>query len=229
MDQPTEEQKELLVKFIERHIIFFDTYANWVLVFLGVGITLLIYLSFKYVKYWPIRILAVASLFFILIINVLFILLINIPLKPFIKSMAVVSRSIDSIPPRFQFKNVRSNETLTLEQFKGKVVILNFWGTYCGPCLEEMPDLQRVEAELQGDVVVISLSDESEDRITQFIKTHNAPGIVGYFTNGDWITLGTFRPLTIYFDRTGKVREYLFGKSDYDTFKSRAMKYLSPN
>lgn len=226
MNQPTEEQKEQLVKFIEQNVIFFDSYSNWVFLLIGLTLIFLMYVLFKRVRSWLIRIPVLLSLLFVFIVNGLFALLINKPLRPFIKSMATINRSINNMPPDFQFKNVRSGETLQISSFKGRVILLNFWGTYCGPCIEEMPDLKKVEDDLKGDLIVISLSDETEDKIMNFLNKHEAPGMVGYFSKGDWITLGTFRPLTVYIDKRGNVREYFFGKSDYATFKSIAMKYI---
>lgn len=226
MNQPSEEQKEQLVKFIEQHVVFFDTYANWMFLLIGLSVLILIYLLLKRVKYWFIKVPIFLSLLFIFAINVLFALLINTSLKPFIKSMAVVSRAINSLPPDFQFKNVRTGEYLSLSKFQGQVVLINFWGTYCGPCVEEMPDLKKIQEDFNDSLTVISLSDEPDEKIISFLEKHDAPGIVGYFSKGDWITLGTFRPLTIYIDKEGHVREYFFGKSDYITFKKIALKYL---
>jgi thiol-disulfide isomerase/thioredoxin len=226
MNQPTEEQKEQLVQFIGRHVLFFDSYANWVFLIIAVAILAVIYIVFRRFKQWLIRIPIVLSLLFILTINILFAILINNPLRPFVKSLATITRAINSIPPSFEFKNVRTGDTHTLNEFKGRIVLLNFWGTYCGPCIEEMPDLKRLEEEMDGDLVVISLSDESEGKIAGFLAEHGAPGIVGYFSKNDWITLGTFRPMTVYIDKAGKVREFFFGKSDYNSFKRIAEKYL---
>jgi len=49
---------------------------------------------------------------------------------------------------------------LTLQQFAGKVVLLNLWATWCAPCLKELPSLDRLQAQLGGDrfaVVAVSL------------------------------------------------------------------------
>ena len=50
-------------------------------------------------------------------------------------------------------------KTLSLEDFRGKVVLINFWATWCAPCIEEMPSLARLANALQGqDFVVLAIS-----------------------------------------------------------------------
>ena len=48
--------------------------------------------------------------------------------------------------PAFSFKNAGGND-LTLADFKGRVVLLNLWATWCAPCRKEMPDLAKLQKE----------------------------------------------------------------------------------
>jgi thiol-disulfide isomerase/thioredoxin len=60
--------------------------------------------------------------------------------------------------PAHVFQNGQGRD-ITLADFRGKVVLVNFWATWCGPCRKEMPDLAKLQAELGGDhfqVVAIS-------------------------------------------------------------------------
>jgi len=59
-----------------------------------------------------------------------------------------------------------AGEDITLESFRGKVVMVNIWATWCAPCVKEMPSLNRLEAELGSDqfeVVAITLDRNVED------------------------------------------------------------------
>ncbi len=74
--------------------------------------------------------------------------------------------------PGFSLKDLQGN-VVTLESFRGKVVVLNFWTKTCGPCLEEMPevaDLARIVKPM-GDVVVVTVStDDGPDSVKDTLK-----------------------------------------------------------
>jgi thiol-disulfide isomerase/thioredoxin len=64
---------------------------------------------------------------------------------------------------------------LSLAGLRGKYVLLNFWSTTCGPCIEEVPDLQKTYERFKNDdrVVMISLAlDSSERKVKAFVKGH---------------------------------------------------------
>src|SRR6266496_6357477 len=67
------------------------------------------------------------------------------------------------------------DRTVSLNQFHGKIVVLNFWATWCPPCVEELPSLEQMQKDL-GDkgVVVLGVSvDDSADDYHKFLKDHN--------------------------------------------------------
>src|SRR5690242_8235191 len=51
--------------------------------------------------------------------------------------------------------NAANDKPLTLADYKGKTVLLNFWATWCGPCVKEMPSLDRLQAEMGKDRFVV--------------------------------------------------------------------------
>lgn len=56
--------------------------------------------------------------------------------------------------PTFTWMNAK-DETVSLADFEGKVVLLNFWATWCSPCIRELPSLNRLQAQLGGDKFVL--------------------------------------------------------------------------
>ena len=73
--------------------------------------------------------------------------------------------------PNFTAKTL-SGEVFQLNQFSGKVVILNFWASWCGPCVEEVPSLIKLVKEFKGDVQLIAISgDSNEEDIQVFLKS----------------------------------------------------------
>ncbi len=71
----------------------------------------------------------------------------------------------------------------TLSDFKGKVVLLNVWATWCGPCKEEMPSLDRLQAKLGGDgfeVVALSLDRGGLEAVQKFFDTLGVKNLALY-------------------------------------------------
>ena len=62
-----------------------------------------------------------------------------------------------------------AGETVTLNSFRGKVLLVNFWATWCAPCIREMPSLDRLQAALGGDefAVIAINSDRDGKKVAQ--------------------------------------------------------------
>lgn len=65
------------------------------------------------------------------------------------------------------------NNEVNLSSFKGKKILINYWATWCGPCIQEMPSLIRAEEQLKSDFVFLLVSDESIQRISRFKNRKN--------------------------------------------------------
>ena len=101
-------------------------------------------------------------------------------------------------------------KTVQLSQLKGKVVLLNFWATWCGPCRKEIPDFLEVYKEYKGkgfEIVGVSLDEEGWSVVNPFVKQYkiNYPVVIG---NGKIVrAYGGFEyiPTTFLIDKQGTI------------------------
>ena len=109
-------------------------------------------------------VLAIGFFIAIAVIGVLFLALGKDPQR-------IDSPLIGRIAPSFALREVATGQTIGLDQYRGKPVVLNFWATWCGPCYEEHPVLvanaQRLGSQVQFVGVVFQ---DTEDKIMKFLN-----------------------------------------------------------
>jgi cytochrome c biogenesis protein CcmG/thiol:disulfide interchange protein DsbE len=112
-----------------------------------------------------------------------------------------------------------SDRTVTLSQFKGQVVVLNFWATWCPPCIEEMPSLVRMQQRMQpkGVTVVAVSIDADESNYRRFLKDHGVNLLT--VRDPDQKSTGLYGtskfPETYIIDRKGVMRRKFIGAVDW--------------
>lgn len=75
--------------------------------------------------------------------------------------------------PDFELKNL-DGTIVKLSDLRGKNVIINFWATWCGYCVEEMPDLQKLQDTYKDDLIVLTVNvGESKEVVEKFMKDNN--------------------------------------------------------
>jgi peroxiredoxin len=114
-----------------------------------------------------------------------------------------------------------SDHTITLSQFRGQVVVLNFWGTFCPPCVEETPSMVSMQARLKNKgVVVLGVSiDEDDAAYHKFLKDFNV-NMVTVRDGAQKVSslYGTFGwPETYVIDRNGVIRRKFIGAVDWSS------------
>jgi thiol-disulfide isomerase/thioredoxin len=123
----------------------------------------------------------------------------------------------------------KSGRELTLKNFRGKIVLLNFWATWCGPCVREMPSLERLHTMLQGnDFTVIALSEDRRgwDKITRFQDKVGLKGLPLFHDVSSKMMFATKArglPTTILVGRDGKELGRLTGSAGWDTDEAVAL------
>jgi cytochrome c biogenesis protein CcmG, thiol:disulfide interchange protein DsbE len=112
-----------------------------------------------------------------------------------------------------------SNRTVTLSQFKGQVVVLNFWATWCPPCIEEMPSLVQMQQRMKDKgVTVLAVSVDADDgSYRRFLRDHGVNLLSVRDADQRSSSLyGTFKfPETYVIDRNGVVRRKFIGAVDW--------------
>lgn len=131
--------------------------------------------------------------------------------------------------PVLPFFDGTANKTLDLTNFRGKVVLLNFWATWCAPCVREMPSLDRLQSEMGGqdfEVVALSIDRAGVGVVRRFYETLGLRHLGLYLDEG-----GTgyqeFRayglPTTYVIDRRGQAMGYLPGAADWASSEAKAL------
>lgn len=142
-------------------------------------------------------------------------------------------------------KNVAPNFTWTengtkksLNDLKGKVIFLNFWATWCGPCKKEMPDLIKITEELKDkNFQMIGLNvfqQASAPKIEDFLKSNplsyitvdGNDDLLKAYSNASGNDMGAV-PTTFILDKDGKIKETIVGSRDKDTYLKLINKYLN--
>jgi cytochrome c biogenesis protein CcmG/thiol:disulfide interchange protein DsbE len=110
-------------------------------------------------------------------------------------------------------------KTISRDNFGGKLLVLNFWASWCPPCVTETPSLEQFAKELgpQGVVVLGISQDRKEDRYRKFIEHFNVTFETARDPGADIAaSYGTFQiPETYLIDRNGKVVEKVISNQDW--------------
>jgi len=120
--------------------------------------------------------------------------------------------------PDFFLKDLNGNE-VTLDDFEGKVLFVNFWATWCPPCREEIPGFVETYAvyhEKGMEILGISLDRQGADVVKKFTEKYevNYPIALGTQQLVQDYQPGQYIPTTIIIDREGKIRHRHVGYMD---------------
>lgn len=122
---------------------------------------------------------------------------------------------INKPAPKFKLPDLNGQE-VSLDQFKGKIVMLDFWATWCGPCRMTMPVLESLEKEYKNSLVLLAINlQDSKDVVSDYVREQalnsrillDEAGSVGSLYGTDSI------PMQFLLDKNGIVRHVQMGWS----------------
>lgn len=116
----------------------------------------------------------------------------------------------------------KSETKLTLDDFKGRVVLVNLWATWCPPCVAEMPSLDGLQKAIPSDkfaVVAISLDTTSMKTVADFLKKQHVKNLALYWDKDrqvplQWKYAGL--PTSFLLDRSGNIIKQYDGPANWD-------------
>jgi len=137
--------------------------------------------------------------------------------------IALLAACNSNRPPKIgekapDFTLTDSDRTVSLAQLRGRPVLLNFWATWCPPCIEEMPSLVQLQKKVGDKVTILAVSEDADEKAyKQFIRDHNIALLtVRDPKNSANVLYGTFKfPETYVIDKDGVIRRKFIGAADW--------------
>ena len=140
-----------------------------------------------------------------------------------------VGSAVGNLCPAIDLEQVGGG-TVNIENYRGKVVVVNIWGTWCAPCKNELPDFERIASEYNDVVIIAAHSNYGRENAEAYINANfpNSNTIFAYDTANDdyWAAIGGTRyyPRTVVLDKNGVITYGGDGALSYE-----ALKYLVEN
>ena len=142
---------------------------------------------------------------------------------------SVQAKELKPIAPRAPFSQLTladlNGKTHSLADYKGKVVLVNFWATWCPPCRAEMPSMQRLKERMTGKPFAILAVDmaETEVEVRDFLKQMK-PSKIDFtiLMDKDGQSIKTWKvsafPTSFILDAEGQLRYSLLGATEWDEY-----------
>ena len=137
---------------------------------------------------------------------------------------------INVLPKTFPIEPVAFNDVdgkaIDVSQFKGKIIMVNMWATWCPPCVRELPAIERLATKFKAEDFVllpISIDAEGKQQVQPFLNSLGMPNFNSYYDQsqslGDVFPLDTI-PATFILDQQGQLIAFVRSYVDWDDAKA---------
>ncbi len=124
-------------------------------------------------------------------------------------------------------------KSISLDELRGKIVLVNFWATSCPGCIKEMPDMVETYNQYKGrgfEIVAVAMSYDPPNYVANFVKTRQLPFPVALDVNGAHArAFGDVQltPTSFIIDKNGRILEQKLGDLDFTKLKALLDKELT--
>lgn len=127
----------------------------------------------------------------------------------------VIARGQDSQPAQFTLKDIQGRY-IRLSDYRGKVVLVNFWATWCPPCRKEIPDLVKLQRDYGSrglQVIGVTYPPQTLAEVRRFVSEAkmNYPVALGTKETKSLFTESEALPITIVIGTDGRIRDIIEG------------------
>lgn len=143
----------------------------------------------------------------------------------------IFSPKAEKIEDRIQVSNLKANLTgihssknINLEEYKGKVIFLNYWATWCPPCIAEMSSIQKLYNDYKEKVTFVFITSDDKNKVDEFFTKNNYQ-LPTYHLSSNIAQEISARslPTTFVIDKNGKIATKDVGAANWNSAKVRTM------
>jgi peroxiredoxin len=148
------------------------------------------------------------------------------------QTVSTVEPSVGSLAPEFNLQTL-DGQSVQLSTLRGKNVLLSYWVTWCIPCMEELPVLNRIYQEYQSqELVILSVNGIQQDELDKVMATISEQGISmpvaldqgDALYNNYWVR---FLPTSFFIDETGVIRHIQLGSLSEENLRTKIEQLIS--
>lgn len=133
----------------------------------------------------------------------------------FLTAMIFAQNNQEDKAPKITLKDI-NGKTVNLSVFKGKVILLNFWATWCPPCRAEIPELIKWQKEYENQglqIIGITYPPTNRTKVRRFVRQNeiNYPILFGSKKTKEIFTSADTMPFSVVIDRDGQIKNRIEG------------------